>query len=400
MNRFKAAILDGYASDKILAGPSATVGSRAAAAALKADPRYAELRRRLAETEFFRPAPWAYAARIAVLLALAAASYAALIHAGPGAGHLGLRLAGFAVAGFTMVQCSFLAHEAAHGAISRKPRVIEAIGQLFTTFWVGYAFAYFRRSHDLHHYHVNERAVDPDTQSNLFSVNEHSARTKRGLGRWITRHQTIMIPVMSPLWAVGMKWDGLTYLWRNRRACWLDCAMIAMHTVLWLVIPGLVLGWGAALANYFGWTAVAGVYLKIIIPVNHVATTTLGPEQAPAIDFLAQQTATSRNITGPAIFDHLFDRLFDHLFIGLNLQIEHHLFPFVPSTRLRAGRAIVRAFCREHGLAYLEQGYAGALADVYRHFGQVARFVDPEVTRPEPAARAVAPSAPAVSPRT
>lgn len=391
MNRYKAEILDGYASDKILAGPYATAASRAAAAALKADPRYAELRRRLAGTAFFTPAPWSNAARMAVLMALAVASYAALIHPSLGPAHPGLRLAAIALAGFTMVQCSFLAHEAAHGAISRRPRVIEAIGQLFTTFWVGYSFGYFRRSHDLHHYHVNERAVDPDTLSNLFSVNEHSARAKHGLGRWITRHQTIMMPVMSPLWAVGMKWDGLTYLWRNRRTCWLDCAVIGLHTAFWLVVPALVIGWGASLANYFAWTAVAGVYLKIIIPVNHVAMPTLGPEHA-ATDFLTQQTAASRNIAGPAVLDHLF--------IGLNLQIEHHLFPFVPTARLRAGRAVVRAFCDEHGLPYLEQGYGRALADVYRHFAHVARFASAEVTRLEAAARAAAPSAPAVSPRT
>jgi fatty acid desaturase len=392
MNRCKAAILDGYASDKILAGPYATARSRAAAAALRADPRYAELRRRLARTGFFAPAPWAGAARMAALTALAAGSYAVLCVPGLGPEHRWLRLAAIAVAGLTMVQCSFLAHEAAHGAISRRPRVAAAIGQLFTTFWVGYAFAYFRRSHDLHHYHVNERAIDPDTQSSLFSVNEHAARTKQGLGRWITRHQTILIPVMSPLWAVGMKWDGLTYLWRNRRAAWLDCVVIALHAVLWLVIPGLAIGWGAALANYFAWTAVAGLYLKIIIPVNHVATTTLGPEHAAGIDFLAQQITTSRNIAGPAILDHLF--------IGLNLQIEHHLFPFVPTTRLRAGREVVRAFCREHGLPYLEQGYLPALADVYRHFARVARFAGAELTRPEAAARAAAPSAPAASPRS
>jgi len=392
MNRYKAAVLDGYASDKILAGPSASAASRGAAAELRADPRYQELRRRLAVTAFFQPAPWANAARMAVLMALAVAAYAALLDPRLGPSHGALRLAAIVVTGFTMVQCSFLAHEASHGAISRRPRVVEAIGQLFTTFWVGYSFAYFRRSHDLHHYHVNERAIDPDTLSDLFSVNEHSARTKQGLGRWITRHQTIMMPVMSPLWAVGMKWDGLTYLWRNRRVRWLDCVVIGLHVVFWLVIPGLVLGWGASLANYFAWTAVAGLYLKIIIPVNHVATTTLGPEHAAAADFLAQQTAASRNIAGPAILDHLF--------IGVNLQIEHHLFPFVPSTRLRAGRAIVRAFCREHGLPYLEQGYARALADVYRHFAHVARFADAELTRPEATARAAAPSAPAVSPRS
>lgn len=369
MNRVKAEILNSYASDKIM-GPAASERSTAAVAALKADPRYRELRRRLAQTAFFERDPWGFAARIGVLAALVVGAYAVLL----GAAHGWLRALAIVVAGVALVQCAFIAHEAAHGAISKRPRVVSAIGHLFTTFLVGYSFAYFRRSHELHHYHVNEGTIDPDTISSMFSVDAPSARAKRGLGRWLTRHQVIAMPVLSPLWAFGMKWDGLTYLWRNRRAQWVDCVVIALHAVSWLVLPALVIGWTTALVNYLGWTVVAGLYLKLIVTVNHVGTVYPTAEEARTTSFFEQQVATSRNIRGPAVLDYLF--------IGLNMQIEHHLFPFVASTRLRAGRAIVRELCREQGLPYREQGYMQAIAEVYRHLARVGRHVEPEAGEP------------------
>src|SRR5262249_8786345 len=142
-------------------------------------------------------------------------------------------------------------------------------------------------------------------------------------------------------------------------------AMIFCHIAFWFAIPARFIGLGAAIGYYFAWTAFAGVYLMVIIPVNHVGTNLIDPGSPRAADFIEHQITASRNITGPVLSDHRF--------IGTNLQIEHHLFPFVPATRLRAGREVLRAFCREQELPYLEQRYVSALVDVYRQFAVAAR---------------------------
>ena len=51
---------------------------------------------------------------------------------------------------------------------------------------------------------------------------------------------------------------------------------------------------------------------------------------------------TSRNISGGPFMDHLMG--------GLNLQIEHHLFPSMPSANLRRTRVLVRRYCAELGV--------------------------------------------------
>lgn len=44
----------------------------------------------------------------------------------------------------------------------------------------------------------------------------------------------------------------------------------------------------------------------------------------------------------------------DWVHIGLQFQIEHHLFPRIPRTSLRMARSGVRAICAKHGIHYHE----------------------------------------------
>jgi fatty acid desaturase len=346
MNRPKALVLDHFRSPKI-----------AAPKALRHDARYVRLRRRLAEAGFFAPAPWAYAWRIALCLGGFAIAFALLCKA-PGAM---ARIACFAAIGFVLVQGCFIAHEASHGSVSRRPWLAEAIGQLFDTLLVGFSYSYFRRGHELHHFHCNEERVDPDTQSTLFSVFESSARDKRGLGRWVTRYQYLLIPLLYPTWALAMKWDALTYVVRNRRQTRIDQLALMAHLALWFGVATWQLGFVSALANYLGWSACAGIYLGLVIPPNHVG---LPPLADDAMPYLEQQLATTRNLPSSALRDFLF--------MAVNNHVEHHLFPWVPGCRLRRGREALRAFCKEEGLPYCEEDYLAATAGVFRHFRKMA----------------------------
>src|SRR5262249_25843713 len=159
------------------AGPSASPASADARAALRGDPAYAELTRRLDAVGFFAPAYWAYAWRIILNLAITASGWACLVLAAS----FWLHVVGVLAGGLAMLHSSFLAHDAAHGALARRPWLVELIGQLHSTLIAGYAFSYFRRGHDLHHFHTNEERIDPDCISALFSVDAGSARGKMGV---------------------------------------------------------------------------------------------------------------------------------------------------------------------------------------------------------------------------
>ncbi len=79
---------------------------------------------------------------------------------------------------------------------------------------------------------------------------------------------------------------------------------------------------------------------------------------------------TSRNITGGPVVDFAMG--------GLNHQIEHHLFPSMPSANLRRARLMIRDHCRELGVPYLERSLPSAARDVVRSVHRIGvRHADP-----------------------
>jgi fatty acid desaturase len=80
-------------------------------------------------------------------------------------------------------------------------------------------------------------------------------------------------------------------------------------------------------------------------------------------DFLRKQVLTSRNVTGGLVVDAALG--------GLNYQIEHHLFPSMPTPNLRKAQPIVRDFCAEIGVPYEETGLLASYGEALRHLHQV-----------------------------
>jgi fatty acid desaturase len=68
----------------------------------------------------------------------------------------------------------------------------------------------------------------------------------------------------------------------------------------------------------------------------------------------------------------------EHVMGGLNLQIEHHLFPNMPSANLRKVRPIVREYCAELGVPYVENALPTAWRVVLTYLQRVGvRHADP-----------------------
>jgi fatty acid desaturase len=88
-------------------------------------------------------------------------------------------------------------------------------------------------------------------------------------------------------------------------------------------------------------------------------------DKVEKFSFFEHQTITSRSITNPPAWNWLFG--------GLNFQIEHHLFPQVPSIRLAAVQSIVRKHFALHHIPYQGVSWWAALSSIARHLHGVAR---------------------------
>lgn len=327
----------------------------------RSEPLHRLLFAELSAAGCFRRAPMRSAVYGAFILAGYAAAYGVLLTV-PGPA---LRAAAILVLAFLGVHAGFLAHEAGHGALTRNRALAGLVGQVFNTLLTALCYSYFSHIHRRHHPHCNERAHDPDMQSEFFSMYAESAREKRGLGRLISRHQAVLIWILVWLQGYTLKIDSLCFLWRNPRATRVDQAFLALHFALWLVVPALVLGVPAALLNYALMTLLIGPYLGTIFLVNHIGTRVVEPGES--LSFLEQELAVTRNLGT--------SRLQEFLFGGLNNHIEHHLFPSMPTARLRSARRITREFCRRHGLVYREMSWFAAAREVARHFKAVSAYV-------------------------
>jgi fatty acid desaturase len=114
--------------------------------------------------------------------------------------------------------------------------------------------------------------------------------------------------------------------------------------------------------------ALFGIYMGGSFAPNHKGMAVVPKDMS--IDFLRRQTLTSRNISGgPLVWAGMG---------GLNFQIEHHLFPSMPSVNLSRARPIVLAYCRERDIAYTETTLVGSYRIVIRYLRKVGlKYADP-----------------------
>jgi fatty acid desaturase len=239
------------------------------------------------------------------------------------------------------------------------------------TFFNGLSYSYFfKHNHMRHHAHCGEETVDPEMQSDIFGFYEDAARTKRGLCRHTSRYQAGLIWVMVTLNGFSVRNEGIKFMWRNPRATRIDRLAAFLHFVMWLIVPIYFLGLWHAILNYFIFTWLIGVYLMGIILFYHVGCRVIRSDET--ISAFRRQVEGTRNM-GTSWLVELYAA-------GTNNHIEHHLFPDIPTARLRRARDITRAFCNRHAIEYKEMGYRSAVRDVTRHMSALSRHV-PSVVR-------------------
>ena len=264
-----------------------------------------------------------------------------------------------------------LGHESGHGAVSRTPWVNDLLGYLTFPLMTGLSMAYWKYKHNtLHHSYPNVAQKDPDINPPFFALHKEQRATKPGMSWWVQQHQGLLFWPLTLLTGVGMRRNSflfhLTYgrrlvSWQNRRV---DLAMMLLHYVLWLIVP--VLFFGVSVLNvllfYSAWTALVGLLLAAIFAPAHMTQ----PMFRGYDENFVLQLQTTQNLNT--------NRLFSYLLIGLDRQVEHHLFHRMSHLNIRAAQPIVRAFCARHGLPYQEQGWGAALWAVTRRLDSLPDY--------------------------
>jgi fatty acid desaturase len=249
--------------------------------------------------------------------------------------------------GLIFTQFAFLGHEASHRQVFESGRANDRIGRTLASGLVGISYSWWMNKHTRHHANPNTVGRDPDIEVDTVSFIEEDAADARGIRAFITRHQGAFF---VPLLVV------------DNRA--LEIILIGLRMAVVIGAIFWVLPLGMAFAFLGVQLAVFGIYMGASFAPNHI-----GMQVIPAgtkMDFLSKQVRTSRNIRG--------GRAMTILMGGLNLQVEHHLFPSMARPHLASARRLVREACAREGIPYTETSLARAYQQVIAYMNRVGRF--------------------------
>ncbi|MGW0231070.1 fatty acid desaturase family protein [Actinopolymorpha singaporensis] len=319
---------------------------------------FAELRRRVGEARLLTRRPGYYAARIAVVAACYAGAWVAF-------GLLGdtwTQLLVAAFLGVVFAQVALVAHDLAHRQVFRTRRPSEFAGLVAGNLGIGMSYGWWMDKHTRHHANPNHEDLDPDVGPGILVWSAEQARQSRGVTRIIGRHQAFWFFPLLALEGFNLHLSAVRALLRpGLRTRRTEAVLLTAHTVAYVAALFVTLSPGLAVAFCLVHQAVFGLYLGSTFAPNHKGMPAPGPELQK--DFLRRQVLTSRNVRG--------GRPVDIALGGLNYQIEHHLFPSMPSPHLRRAQPIVRAYCAERGIPYQESGLVDSYAQALRHLHRV-----------------------------
>ncbi|MFI6427660.1 fatty acid desaturase family protein [Promicromonospora sp. NPDC050880] len=263
-------------------------------------------------------------------------------------GHTWWQLAVAALFGIVFTQGAFLAHDGGHMQIFASGRRNEWFSRIVGNLVVGLSIGWWNRKHNRHHGHPNVIGKDGDiaTGALVFVPGQEQGRT--GILGWVTRRQGWLFFPMLTLFGPVLHANSVQTLAtvpgiKHRGA---EAVLLGIRLIGFPALVLLTLGPALGTAFLAVQLAVFGTYMGATFAPNHKGMPLLPKDLK--IDFLRRQVLTSRNIRG--------GRFVEWAMGGLNYQVEHHVFPRMPSVNLRHARPIVQDFCAEHDIHYTETG--------------------------------------------
>jgi len=281
----------------------------------------------------------------------------------------GTTLAHFAGAvcmGIFWQQTAGIGHDLGHSGITHDFHLDHQIGSVLSMF-LGLSLCWWKHDHNTHHVVCNAVEHDPNIQHMPMLAITPKIFEKGPF--WTTYHKKkicmdfIARTLVSyqhwffyPIMAVGrfnLYVQGFAYLilapdmihYRKTELAslaiffaWVGCVASSMPTtneaLMWLLVSH----------------ATSGI-LHVQIVLSHWSMETYkgSPYTTKNTEWYLMQLRTTMNVYTPEWLDYIH--------IGLQFQIEHHLYPRLPRHNLRKAREKVKAICDKHKIHYHEPGF-------------------------------------------
>lgn len=246
---------------------------------------------------------------------------------------------------FFTVQLAGIMHDCGHRAVFNSTRANDVLGFIAAAS-IGMMLGSWRGHHNRHHAFPNQLDRDPDFEIPLISLNPAQLASKGRVGRTLARYQAFYFYVIVATASLSNRLGGITSFLKGYGDVKNFVAYVPVLFALF-VGPFLLFPIEKAIFVLVVVHLSSGLYLANCFAPNHKGMATVATESR--LSFLEQQVVTARNVRGGLICDILM--------VGLNHQIEHHLFPSTPRNKLYRLQAHVQTVCEQQGIPYLESSF-------------------------------------------
>jgi fatty acid desaturase len=271
-----------------------------------------------------------------------------------------------ALLAFVFAHLGFIVHDAGHQEIFSGPTGNEVLGLVHSNLLLGFSYSWWLHKHNHHHCSPNHVTADPDVDLIPFAFSKDQVAQKHGLARLSVKYQHFSFFPLSLLEAFVLKYDSIRFLMRTKVAHpVVEVSFLILHACWYFGLLYFLLGWPHAILFAIAHQAFLGLYLTLIFAPNHQGMPLL--QGATAVNFLREQVITARNIKKQPGIDFCTG--------GLTCQIEHHLFPTMPTNKLRQAQEIVRSYCKSHDVPYHETSLFQSYREVYQNLRENSLIV-------------------------
>ncbi|MEU6556634.1 acyl-CoA desaturase [Streptomyces sp. NPDC046915] len=259
-------------------------------------------------------------------------------------------------------QLGLAAHDLAHRQVFTRRRPTEIGGLIAANTLLGMSYGWWMNKHTRHHANPNHEEKDPDVAPHLLVWSRRQARVARGLPAFVGRHQAALFFPMLTLEGFNLSVGSFRALSTPAvKRPVLEGTLLVAHFVVYFGAVFTALSPGKACAFVAVHMGLFGIYLGSVFAPNHKGM--LMVTEGQELDFLRRQVLTSRNVRGGLLVDAFMG--------GLNYQIEHHLFPSMPTPALRRAQRITERYCAELGIPYHQTSLLASHREALRHLRSV-----------------------------
>ena len=264
---------------------------------------------------------------------------------------------------FVLVQAGMLGHDLSHQQVFESKRLNDACGIIVWCLFGGLSAGGWYDKHNAHHKYVNHEGLDPDLGIPFIFSDVQIENKSAFVKKYIQPHQHWLFFVLLPfVYPNFVLWTFKRILTSISLVNIIELLLIVVHFAVLFYISFHFLPVGVALVFLITFSLTVGAYMGIVFAPNHKGEEVV-EDEGPAT-WLHQITLT-RNLY-PSWYGFYF-------FGGLDLQVEHHLFPSVSRFNYPKIHTIVKAYCKEHNIRYYETTWFNSMREIYLSLKEHAR---------------------------